>query len=111
MADILSKINSKDTLEILGCSTPNVFENRTHTQSIIISASGEKGISVYFFLFFETFLSICNKRFSSVLIFGTVHQNIDYQLKEPTRVTSLARSLASLGNTLVSKFLLVLIII
>jgi hypothetical protein len=32
MADILSKINSKDTLEILGCSTPNVFENRTHTQ-------------------------------------------------------------------------------
>ena len=45
------------------------------------------------------------------LIFGTVHQNIDYQLKEPTRVTSLARSLASLGNTLVSKFLLVPIII
>jgi hypothetical protein len=31
MADILSKINSKDTFEILGCGTPNVFENRTHT--------------------------------------------------------------------------------
>jgi len=36
-----------------------------------------------------------------------VHQNIDYQLKEPTRVTSLARSFACLGNTVVSKFLLV----
>ena len=31
MADILSKINSKDTFEILGCGTPNVFENRTYT--------------------------------------------------------------------------------
>jgi hypothetical protein len=30
MADILSKINSKDTFEILGCSAPNVFENRKH---------------------------------------------------------------------------------
>lgn len=31
MADILSKINSKDTLEMLRCSAPNMFENRTHT--------------------------------------------------------------------------------
>jgi hypothetical protein len=28
----LSKINSKDTLEILGCSAPNVVKNRKHTQ-------------------------------------------------------------------------------
>jgi hypothetical protein len=32
MADILSKINSKDTSEILGCSAQNVFENGKHTQ-------------------------------------------------------------------------------
>jgi hypothetical protein len=32
MADILSKINSKDTLEILGCSASNVVKNRKHTQ-------------------------------------------------------------------------------
>ena len=67
MADILSKINSKDTFEILGCSAPNVFENRTH--SIRRRVQVVKKGSVYIFSsFFGTPLPIC-KRFSSVLVF------------------------------------------
>jgi hypothetical protein len=53
MADILSKINSKDTFEILGWSAPKVFENKEHTQyKKKKSASAKKGISIYFFFFF-----------------------------------------------------------
>jgi hypothetical protein len=55
MADILSKINSKDTFEILGCSAPNVFENRKHTHSIRRRRRVQvlkKEISVNFFFFF-----------------------------------------------------------
>ena len=54
MADILSKINSKDTFEILGCSAPNVLENKEHTRyKKKKSASAKKGISVNCFFFFH----------------------------------------------------------
>jgi len=49
MVGILSKIDSKVTFEILGCSAPYVFENRIHS---IRRRSGKKEDSVYFFFFF-----------------------------------------------------------
>lgn len=49
MVGILSKIDSKDTFEILGYSAPYVFENRIHSIRRR-SASGKKEDGVYFFL-------------------------------------------------------------
>jgi hypothetical protein len=69
MADILSKINIKDTFEILGGSAPNVFENRkTHGIRKRRVQVLKKG-SVYIFStsFLGTSLLIC-KTFSSILV-------------------------------------------
>lgn len=77
MVGILSKIDSKDTFEILGYSAPYVFENRIHSIRRR-SASGKKEDGVYFFSssFFGTPPPI-SKRFSSVLVvFDTVRIKI-----------------------------------